>query len=76
MEEDVPRARLVGEVSRQRFEKETTMNKPVQNKLSLKRETLRELTKTQLELVAGGARPEPGGGFYTLQARCTFLICP
>jgi hypothetical protein len=52
------------------------MNKPVQNKLSLKRETLRELTKTQLELVAGGARPEPGGGFYTLQARCTFLICP
>jgi len=31
------------------------MNKPIRKKLTLKRETLRELTKAELRLVAGGA---------------------
>jgi hypothetical protein len=36
------------------------MNKPINKKLRLKRETLRELTKPELRLVAGGG----GQGSY------------
>jgi hypothetical protein len=50
------------------------MDKPVEKKLTLNRETLRELTTSELKLAAGGAGSSGCTGMITVVTRgCTLV---